>query len=209
MLLLIDNYDSFTYNLYQYFGGLKQPTEVVRNDEVDVPEIARLRPDYIVISAGPKTPQEAGISLAVVAELGAKIPILGVCLGHQCIGEHFGGTIEKAHTIMHGKVTTIQHNGAGIFAGIPSPYSATLYNSLVVNPAGTEKSLEVTAWSGAGELRQVMGLRHKSHPIEGVQFHPESILSEYGLLLLANFLNLYRPAETEAIDTTKLPIMVR
>ncbi|MCH9663904.1 MAG: aminodeoxychorismate/anthranilate synthase component II [Gammaproteobacteria bacterium] len=213
MLLLIDNYDSFTYNLYQYFGGLGQTVEVVRNDEVGVEEIKALAPDYIVISAGPSTPNEAGISNEVILSLGQSTPLLGVCLGHQCIGQCFGGRIINARAIMHGKVDVVRHNGSGVFDTVPSPFNATLYNSLVVEfEESANAVLEVNAWTGSATdgSQQIMGLRHKSWPVEGVQFHPESILSEHGMLILANFLNRHQPnPSTSPIDTTRLPVMVR
>ena len=211
MIVLVDNYDSFTYNLYQYLGGLGQRVEVVRNDEVSVAQIADMAPEYIVISAGPCTPNEAGISMEVIDALGARIPVLGVCLGHQCIGQLYGGSIVRAPVIKHGMTDSIEHNGGGIFADLPSPFTATLYNSLLVSyEESAQSSLEITAWSRHEADRLIMGLKHRSLPIEGVQFHPESILSEYGLLLMASFLNRYRRSDSaKPIDTSQLPTMVR
>ncbi|HWH41965.1 MAG TPA: aminodeoxychorismate/anthranilate synthase component II [Usitatibacter sp.] len=186
MLLMIDNYDSFTYNLVQYFGELGQEVKVVRNDEMSVEEIAALEPERIVLSPGPCTPNEAGVSLDVIRHLAGKLPILGVCLGHQAIGQAYGGHIVHAKTLMHGKVSSIHHSGKGVFAGLPSPYSATRYHSLAIERATCPAELEVTAWTEDGEI---MGVRHRSLPIEGVQFHPESILTEHGHALLRNFLS--------------------
>jgi anthranilate synthase component II len=186
MLLMIDNYDSFTYNLVQYFGELGQEVKVVRNDEMSVEEIAALEPERIVLSPGPCTPNEAGVSLDVIRHLAGKLPILGVCLGHQAIGQAYGGHIVHAKTLMHGKVSSIHHSGKGVFAGLPSPYSATRYHSLAIERATCPAELEVTAWTEDGEI---MGVRHRSLPIEGVQFHPESILTEHGHELLRNFLS--------------------
>ncbi|ABB15625.1 anthranilate synthase component II [Carboxydothermus hydrogenoformans] len=187
MLLLIDNYDSFTYNLVQYFQMLGEAVTVYRNDKITVEEIRALNPDYIVISPGPCTPNEAGISLEVIKNL-YRYPILGVCLGHQAIGQVFGGKVVRAARPMHGKTSPIYHDGKTIFKGIPSPFLATRYHSLIVElPEETE--LIVSAKTAEGEI---MGLRHKDYPVEGVQFHPEAILTEYGLLLLKNFLEVYR-----------------
>ncbi|NYE58645.1 anthranilate synthase component II [Carboxydothermus ferrireducens] len=187
MLLLIDNYDSFTYNLVQYFQMLGEAVTVYRNDKITVEEIRALNPDYIVISPGPCTPNEAGISLEVIKNL-YRYPILGVCLGHQAIGQVFGGKVVRAARPMHGKTSPIYHDGKTIFKGIPSPFLATRYHSLIVElPDETE--LIVSAKTAEGEI---MGLRHKDYPVEGVQFHPEAILTEYGLLLLNNFLEVYR-----------------
>ena len=185
MLLMIDNYDSFTYNLVQYFGELGEDVKVVRNDEMTVDEIAALKPDRIVLSPGPCTPNEAGVSLEVIRRFAGKIPILGVCLGHQAIGQAFGGKVVHAKTLMHGKVSPVFHAGKGVFSGLPSPYQATRYHSLAIEPASCPPELEVTAWTEDGEI---MGVRHRSLPVEGVQFHPESILTEHGHDLLRNFL---------------------
>ena len=190
MLLMIDNYDSFTYNLVQYFGELGQQVEVVRNDALDVAGIAALAPAHIVISPGPCTPDQAGVSLEVLARLSGQVPILGVCLGHQSIGQAFGGKVVRAKTIMHGKTTQVHHDGKGMFAGLPSPFEATRYHSLVVEKESLPDCLEVTAWTLGqdGGFDEIMGLRHKSLPVEGVQFHPESILTQHGHDLLRNFL---------------------
>jgi len=186
MVLMIDNYDSFTYNLVQYLGELGVAVTVVRNDEISVDEVARLRPEKIVISPGPCSPNEAGISLEAIERLGGKIPLLGVCLGHQAIGQAFGGKVVHARTLMHGKTSPIHHIGAGVFRGLPSPFVATRYHSLAVERDSLPDCLEVTAWTEDGEI---MGLRHKTLPVEGVQFHPESILTEHGHALLKNFLD--------------------
>ena len=186
MVLMIDNYDSFTYNLVQYLGELGVEVTVVRNDEVTVDEVERMRPEKIVISPGPCTPNEAGISLETIRRLGGKVPILGVCLGHQAIGQAFGGKVLHAKTLMHGKTSPIHHTGSGVFEGLPSPFTATRYHSLAVERASLPDCLEVTAWTDDGEI---MGLRHRTLAVEGVQFHPESILTEYGHALLKNFLN--------------------
>ena len=188
MLLLIDNYDSFTYNLAQYLGELGAELVVHRNDQIDVAEIERLAPRGIVISPGPCTPNEAGISLEVVHRLGSKIPILGVCLGHQSIGQVYGGQVVRAPEIMHGKVSKIHHQGAGVFHGLPSPFEATRYHSLIVEEADLPAELEVTAWTDQPH-RIIMGLRHRQYPVQGVQFHPESILTHTGKDLLRNFLD--------------------
>jgi anthranilate synthase component II len=185
MLLMIDNYDSFTYNLVQYFGELGETVRVVRNDELSVDEIAAAHADRIVLSPGPCTPNEAGVSLEVIRRLAGSVPILGVCLGHQAIGQAFGGKVVHARTLMHGKVSRIHHEGKGVFAGLPSPYQATRYHSLAIERESCPKELEVTAWTEDGEI---MGVRHRSLPVEGVQFHPESILTEHGHALLRNFI---------------------
>jgi anthranilate synthase/aminodeoxychorismate synthase-like glutamine amidotransferase len=185
MLLMIDNYDSFTYNLVQYFGELGEDVKVVRNDEMTVAEIEQLAPERIVLSPGPCTPNEAGVSLEVIEKFKGRIPLLGVCLGHQAIGQAFGGKIVHAKTLMHGKVSRIHHGGKGVFRGLPTPYDATRYHSLAIEPQSCPQELEVTAWTEDGEI---MGVRHRSLPIEGVQFHPESILTEHGHALLRNFL---------------------
>ncbi|WP_297925281.1 aminodeoxychorismate/anthranilate synthase component II [Metallibacterium sp.] len=190
MLLLIDNYDSFTWNLVQYLGELGAEVKVLRNDAIDVAAIHALRPAHIVISPGPCTPNEAGVSLQVLRELGGSVPILGVCLGHQAIGQAFGGTVVRAPQIMHGKTSRIRHAGAGVFAGLPDGFTATRYHSLVVAPEALPDCLEVSAWSEYpdGTREAIMGLRHKTLPIQGVQFHPESILTQHGHALLRNFL---------------------
>jgi anthranilate synthase component 2 len=186
MLLMIDNYDSFTYNLVQYFGELGQEVVVRRNDEIILDEVAALEPDHIVISPGPCTPNEAGVSVPIIERFAGKIPLLGVCLGHQSIGQAFGGHIVHAKELMHGKTSAIEHNGDGVFRSLPSPLQATRYHSLVIERDTLPDCLEVTAWSDDGEI---MGVRHKSLAVEGVQFHPESILTEHGHELLRNFLN--------------------
>jgi len=185
MLLMIDNYDSFTYNLVQYFGELGEQVKVCRNDEKSVDEIEALRPTRVVISPGPCTPNEAGITLAVIARLAGKVPLLGVCLGHQAIGQAFGGKVVRAKTVMHGKTSRIHHDGRGVFAGIPDNFVATRYHSLVVERASLPDCLEVSAESEDGEI---MGLRHRTLAVEGVQFHPEALLTEHGHELLRNFL---------------------
>jgi anthranilate synthase component 2 len=189
MLLMIDNYDSFTYNLVQYLGELGEQVKVVRNDEVTLDEIEAMAPGRIVISPGPCTPNEAGVSLGAIARFAGRIPILGVCLGHQAIGQAFGGKVVHARTLMHGKVSSIHHSGKGVFAGLPSPYRATRYHSLAIERASCPPELEVTAWTEDGEI---MGVRHVRLPVEGVQFHPESILTEHGHALLRNFLTQER-----------------
>ena len=194
MLLMIDNYDSFTYNLVQYFGELGQEVRVVRNDALTVAEIAALKPQRIVISPGPCTPNEAGVSLEVLEKLSGAVPILGVCLGHQSLGQAFGGEVVRARTIMHGKTSPIRHKGVGVFAGLPDPFEATRYHSLVVRRDTLPDCLEVTAWTENpdGSVDEIMGLRHKTLPVEGVQFHPESILTQHGHDLLRNFLQTGR-----------------
>ena len=185
MLLMIDNYDSFTYNLVQYFGELGEEVEVLRNDEITLEGIERLRPEHIVISPGPCTPSEAGISVPLVRRFAGKVPILGVCLGHQAIGQALGGRIVHAKQLMHGKTSAIHHDGRGVFRGLPDAFTATRYHSLAIERASLPGCLEVSAWSGDGEI---MGVRHKELAVEGVQFHPESILTEHGHQLLRNFL---------------------
>jgi anthranilate synthase component 2 len=187
MIVVIDNYDSFTYNLVQYLGELGATLEVVRNDAVAASELAAMRPERVVISPGPGTPGDAGISLEVIRSLGPSTPILGVCLGHQAIGQAFGGTVARAHTQMHGKTSAISHDGRGVFTGLPNPFTATRYHSLVVLRDTVPDELEITAWAEDGEI---MGLRHRRYPIEGVQFHPESILTVEGKRLLRNFLEM-------------------
>ena len=190
MVLVIDNYDSFTFNLVQYLEGLGADVVVRRNDAATVDDIARMAPEGIVISPGPCAPDQAGVSLDVVRALGPRIPILGVCLGHQAIGQAYGGRVVRAGTVMHGKTSSIRHRGAGVFAGLPDGFEATRYHSLVVDRDAVPECLEVTAWTDpAGDTPgEVMGLRHREHPVQGVQFHPESILSEHGHALLQNFL---------------------
>jgi anthranilate synthase component II len=187
MILVVDNYDSFTYNLVQYLGELGATLDVVRNDAVTAADVAAMKPERVVISPGPGTPRDAGISVDVIRTLGASTPILGVCLGHQAIGEAFGATVARARTQMHGKTSAVSHDGRGVFAGLPSPFTATRYHSLVVLKDTVPPDLEVTAWAEDGE---VMGVRHRRHPIEGVQFHPESILTVEGKRLLRNFLEM-------------------
>ena len=186
---MIDNYDSFTYNLVQYLGELGEQVKVVRNDELGIEAIEALAPARIVISPGPCTPNEAGVSLDVIRRFAGRVPILGVCLGHQAIGQAFGGKVVHARQLMHGKVSPIHHAGRGVFRGLPSPFSATRYHSLAVERASCPEVLEITAWTDDGEI---MGLRHRTMAVEGVQFHPESILTEHGHLLLRNFLTQKR-----------------
>ena len=187
MLLMIDNYDSFTYNLVQDFGELGQVVQVVRNDEISLAQIAALKPDHLVISPGPCTPNEAGISVPLIKEFAGKLPILGVCLGHQSIGAAFGGNIVRAGRVMHGKTSTLTHNRQDCFANIPTPYTVVRYHSLVIERSTLPAELSITAESDDGEI---MGVRHKTLPVWGVQFHPESIMTEYGHDLLKNFLSL-------------------
>jgi len=194
MLLMIDNYDSFTYNLVQYFGELGQKVEVYRNDQITLAEIERLKPDYLVISPGPCTPNEAGISVAAIRHFAGKIPIFGVCLGHQSIGQAFGGKIVRARTVMHGKTSPVWHTDQGVFKGVENPVTVTRYHSLVIDWQSLPDVLEVTAWTQteAGQPDEIMGVRHKTLPVEGVQFHPESILTEAGHAMLSNFLEQNR-----------------
>lgn len=188
MLLMIDNYDSFTYNLVQYFSELGQEVVVERNDKISLKEIKNLNPEFLVLSPGPCTPNEAGISLEIVSNFKGKIPILGVCLGHQSIGQAFGGKITHAKTIMHGKTSDIHHTNKGVFKGLSNPFTATRYHSLVIERESLPECFEITAWT---DDEEIMGIRHKELYIEGVQFHPESILSEYGHDLLRNFIKNY------------------
>ncbi|MCX2975565.1 aminodeoxychorismate/anthranilate synthase component II [Halieaceae bacterium IMCC8485] len=190
MLLMIDNYDSFTYNVVQYLGELGADVHVVRNDEIAVADIAALSPEKIVISPGPCTPNEAGVSMAVIKEYAGKLPILGICLGHQSIGQAFGGEVIRARKVMHGKTSPVHHRGDGVFRGLSQPFEATRYHSLVVARDSLPECLEVTAWTQteSGEVDEIMGLRHRELAIEGVQFHPESILTAHGHDLLRNFL---------------------
>ncbi|MCC2974318.1 aminodeoxychorismate/anthranilate synthase component II [Massilia sp. IC2-476] len=185
MLLMIDNYDSFTYNIVQYFGELGEDVRTVRNDEITLKDIEAMAPERICISPGPKAPKDAGLSLDILREFKGKLPILGVCLGHQAIGEAFGGNVIRAKQVMHGKTSLIAHTGEGVFKGLPSPFTVIRYHSLAIERASLPDCLEVTAWTDDGEI---MGVRHKEYDIEGVQFHPESILSEHGHALLKNFL---------------------
>ncbi|MGZ9710700.1 anthranilate synthase component II [Glaciimonas sp. GNP009] len=185
MLLMIDNYDSFTYNLVQYFGELGEDVRTFRNDEISFAEIATLNPDRICLSPGPCSPKEAGICVELLQKLGGTLPILGVCLGHQAIGEAFGGEVIRAQQVMHGKTSLINHTGVGVFKDLPNPFNVTRYHSLAIERASLPDCLEITAWTDDGEI---MGVRHKTLDIEGVQFHPESILSEHGHALLKNFL---------------------
>ena len=187
MLLLIDNYDSFTYNLFQYLSELGEEVVVVRNDKTTVDEIQQMKPQRIVVSPGPSTPLHAGISNDVIRHFGPRLPVLGVCLGHQCVGYSYGGKIVQAKEIRHGKSSLIYHNGSGIFDGLPSPFSAIRYHSLVVQRQELPRCFEITAWTDDGTI---MGLRHRSYPVEGVQFHPESFMTEHGKDILKNFLQL-------------------
>ena len=189
MLLLIDNYDSFTYNLYQFLSELGAEVEVVRNDAVTLDDVERMSPERIVISPGPCTPSEAGISTGVVQRFGGRIPLLGVCLGHQCIGAAYGAKVSSAGEIVHGKMSSIRHDGKGVFAGLPSPLEGIRYHSLAIEPDSTPDVLEITAWSDSGVI---MGVRHKELPVEGIQFHPESIMTKNGKQLLRNFLESVR-----------------
>jgi len=189
MILMIDNFDSFTYNLVQYLGEMGQELRVVRNDEIGVDEIASLKPEKIIISPGPCSPDEAGVSVDVIKEFAGKLPLLGVCLGHQCIGQAFGGKIVRADRLMHGKTSPIFHDNKGVFAGLPSPFDATRYHSLLIEKSTFPDCLEITAWTEEGEI---MGVRHKEFALEGVQFHPESILTgEHGKVLLRNFVEKF------------------
>ena len=185
MLLMLDNYDSFTWNLVQYLGELGASVKVVRNDALSVDEVEAMRPDHIVISPGPCTPSEAGISVPLVRHFAGRVPILGVCLGHQAIGQAFGGRVVRAERVMHGKLSSIVHDGRGVFAGVPSPFSATRYHSLAIERATLPPELDITATAEDGEI---MGVRHREFAVEGVQFHPEAILTEHGRKVLANFL---------------------
>ncbi|MCW8884975.1 MAG: aminodeoxychorismate/anthranilate synthase component II [Motiliproteus sp.] len=190
MLLMIDNYDSFTYNVVQYFGELGADVRVFRNDEITVQQIEDMKPDHLVVSPGPCTPNEAGISVAAIEHFAGKLPILGICLGHQSIGQAFGGDIVRAGAVMHGKISKVYHRDSGVFKGLNNPFEATRYHSLVIDQATLPECLEVTAWTQTedGEIEEIMGVRHKSLDIEGVQFHPESILTEHGHDMLRNFL---------------------
>ena len=196
MILMIDNYDSFTYNLVQYLGELGAEVKTIRNDAISIAQIRELKPSGIVISPGPCTPDDAGISLKIVEQLQGEFPIFGVCLGHQCIGQVFGGEVVRADKVMHGKTSMMHHTGQGVFAGLPQPFEATRYHSLVLKKDKVPDCLEVTAWTEKdnGEIEEIMGLKHKTLPIEGVQFHPESILTRCGHDLLQNFINATRQA---------------
>tara|TARA_R110002110_G_scaffold363796_2_gene573616 strand:+ start:272 stop:862 length:591 start_codon:yes stop_codon:yes gene_type:complete len=190
MIIMIDNYDSFTYNIVQYLGELGEEVQVFRNDEISLDEIAALSPDGIVISPGPCTPNEAGISMAAVKRFSGQIPLFGICLGHQSLGQVYGGSIIRAREVMHGKTSDIWHKGEGVFKGLPNPFVATRYHSLVVDKSDLPKCFEITAWTEvAGELDEIMGIRHIETGVEGVQFHPESILTQHGHQLLQNFLD--------------------
>ncbi|EJO35891.1 anthranilate synthase component II [Acinetobacter radioresistens] len=193
MLLIIDNYDSFTYNIVQYFGELNQEVKVVRNDSVTLDDIERWQPKYLVIGPGPCSPTEAGISIPAIQHFAGKIPLLGVCLGHQSIGQAFGGKIIRAKTVMHGRLSDMYHNDTGIFSHLPSPFSATRYHSLVIDQASLPDCLEVNCWTkeADGSMEEIMGVKHKTLPVEGVQFHPESILSQHGHKIFQNFLEIY------------------
>lgn len=190
MLLMIDNYDSFTYNIVQYLGELKADVKVIRNDELTVAEMQELNPERLVVSPGPCTPNEAGASMAAIEAFAGKIPVLGICLGHQSIGQVYGGKIVRARQVMHGKTSPIFHSGDGVFAGLSNPLTATRYHSLIIDKATLPGCLEITAWTQTedGAVDEIMGVRHKTLDVEGVQFHPESILSEHGHDMLANFL---------------------
>ncbi|MBC9227998.1 aminodeoxychorismate/anthranilate synthase component II [bacterium SPL81] len=193
MLLMIDNYDSFTYNIVQYFGELNQEVKVVRNDQVTLEDIERWQPKYLVIGPGPCSPSEAGISIPAINHFAGKIPLLGVCLGHQAIGQAFGGNIIRAKTVMHGRLSDMHHCDKGIFSNLPSPFAATRYHSLVIEQESLPECLEVTCWTNQadGTIEEIMGVKHKTLPVEGVQFHPESILSEHGHQIFKNFLDIY------------------
>jgi len=193
MLLMIDNYDSFTYNLVQYFGELGEDVRTYRNDEITLDEIESMKPDHLCLSPGPSNPQNAGITLDVLRRFAGRIPILGVCLGHQSIGEAFGGRVVRAQTIMHGKVSRIQTDGKGVFANLPKHFDVTRYHSLAIERESLPDCLDISAWTDDGEI---MGVRHKTLPVEGVQFHPESILSEHGHALLENFLKGSKASST-------------
>ena len=190
MVFVLDNYDSFTYNLVQYLGELGAQVEVRRNDQVTVEEVERMQPQRILISPGPCTPREAGISVELIRRMAGRTPILGVCLGHQAIGEAFGGNVVRARALMHGKTSEVTHDGRTIFRGVPSPMTATRYHSLIVAQEGLPADLEVSASTGEGSERVIMGLRHRKHSVEGVQFHPESVLTSNGKQLILNFLEL-------------------
>ena len=193
MLLMIENYDSFTYNIVQYFGELNQEVKVVRNDQVTLEQIERWQPKYLVIGPGPCSPTEAGISIPAINHFAGKIPLLGVCLGHQAIGQAFGGNIIRAKTVMHGRLSDMHHSSKGIFSNLPSPFAATRYHSLVIEQESLPECLEVTCWTNQadGSIEEIMGVKHKTLAVEGVQFHPESILSQHGHQIFKNFLEIY------------------
>ena len=193
MLLMIDNYDSFTYNIVQYFGELNQEVKVVRNDQVTLEQIERWQPKYLVIGPGPCSPTEAGISIPAINHFAGKIPLLGVCLGHQAIGQAFGGNIIRAKTVMHGRLSDMHHSSKGIFSNLPSPFAATRYHSLVIEQDSLPECLEVTCWTNQadGSIEEIMGVKYKTLAVEGVQFHPESILSQHGHQIFKNFLEIY------------------
>ncbi len=191
MLLLIDNYDSFTYNLFQYLSELGEEVVVARNNKITLAEIEQMKPERLVISPGPSTPQNAGISNDVIKKFGSRVPLLGVCLGHQCIGYSYGGVVGRAKKIMHGKSSMIYHNSQGVFAGLPNPFSAIRYHSLIVKRDTLPDCLEITAWT---EDEEIMGVRHRQHPVEGIQFHPESFMTQIGKELLKNFLKMQQSA---------------
>ncbi|MFV2029673.1 aminodeoxychorismate/anthranilate synthase component II [Neisseria sp. S1] len=193
MLLMIDNYDSFTYNIVQYFAELGQKVEVRRNDDITIEEIAAINPNYLVIGPGPCSPKEAGISVAAIKHFAGKLPIMGICLGHQAIGEAFGGNIIRAKTLMHGKVSPVSHHNKGMFQNLPNPVTCTRYHSLVIERDTLPACLEITAWT---EDQEIMGVRHKEYPLEGVQFHPEALLTEHGHDMLNNFLNEFKTLPT-------------
>lgn len=193
MLLMIDNYDSFTYNIVQYFAELGQKVEVRRNDDITIEEIAAINPNYLVIGPGPCSPKEAGISVAAIKHFAGKLPIMGICLGHQAIGEAFGGNIIRAKTLMHGKVSPVSHHNKGMFQNLPNPVTCTRYHSLVIECDTLPACLEITAWT---EDQEIMGVRHKEYPLEGVQFHPEALLTEHGHDMLNNFLNEFKTLPT-------------
>ena len=187
MILILDNYDSFTYNIYQYLSELGANALVVRNDQVSIDDLREMKPEKIVVSPGPRTPDKAGISNEVIRYFGSHIPTLGVCLGHQCVGHAYGGTVASAGEIMHGKTSLVHHDGKGVFDGIPSPFEAIRYHSLSIHRDGFPDELEISAWTEDGVI---MGVRHKTHPVEGIQFHPESIMTKYGKDILNNFINM-------------------
>ncbi len=195
MILVIDNYDSFTYNIVQLLGELGADVRVVRNDQITLDEAQALNADKVVISPGPGTPDDGGVSLDVIRALGATTPILGVCLGHQCIGQAYGGVVTRAGRLMHGKTSMVYHKGGRLFTGVPSPFEATRYHSLIVEDASLPEALQVTAFTDQGEI---MALRHRTHPVYGVQFHPESILTAFGVRILRNFLELKMPVTQQA-----------
>jgi anthranilate synthase/aminodeoxychorismate synthase-like glutamine amidotransferase len=203
MIVLIDNYDSFTYNLYQYLGELGADVQVVRNDAISVAELEMLDPDGLVISPGPGTPDDAGVCMAAIEAFAGRVPVLGVCLGHQCIGQRYGARIVRAPELRHGKTSDIYHTGKGVFAGLPNPFPATRYHSLIVDAATCPRDLEVTAWTAGG---LIMGVRHRELPVEGVQFHPESMLTPSGKALLANYLAQVERARAGKIGAGSLLI---